>query len=288
MSPSSVPPTCQSHDPVHLLHSCPSMTNTCSPALPLLFLPPSPISPSPIYHCSINQLLCGVEPSQTLCKITAHNYWPEHDCDGNTLSPTPPLKERQTDGEGKRKKGQDTKKYKQKTFDRAAGRLVDKAKAEQNTTSSHTGGKRTKVYAESTFGQSYWKVSRQSQAREEQWLTPTLTPPTSIEMTNAYAERTTDLDRVTVWTVTERLADRTRPEKNTDGPPTPSPRWKGEKYIYAGSTKFGQSCWKVSRQCWARAEQGLIPPPPPPPPQPQSPKRSKYREHLVWTAPQKG
>ena len=76
--------------------------------------PPSPISPSPIYHCSINQLLCGVEPSQTLCKITAHNYWPEHDCDGNTLSPTPLLKDRQTDREGKRKKGQDTKKYKQK------------------------------------------------------------------------------------------------------------------------------------------------------------------------------
>ena len=158
MSPSSVPPTCQSHDPVHLLHSCPSMTNTCSPALPFLFFPPPPIFPSPIYHCSIKQLLCGVEPSQTLCKITAHNYWPEHDCDGNisNMKYTHPLKDRQTDRQRRKKiKRTGHKEIQAKNFDRAAGRLVNKAKAEENTTSSHTGEKRTKVYAESTSGQSY-------------------------------------------------------------------------------------------------------------------------------------
>ena len=116
--------------------------------------------------------------------------------------PTPPLKERETDREEEKKKGQDTKiEIPAKIFHRAAGRLVDKAKSEQNTTSSHMEKKKDKsIYAENTFGQSYWKVSRQSQAREEQWWTPTLTPPASIEMTKAYAECTTDLDRVTIWT----------------------------------------------------------------------------------------
>ena len=127
------------------------------PPLPLL-PPPPPIFPSPIYHCSIKQLLCGVEPSQTLCKITAHNYWPEHDCDGNisNMKYTHPFKERQTDRQRrKKKKRTGHKEIQAKNFDRAAGRLVNKAKAEENTTSSHTGEKRTKVYAESTSGQSY-------------------------------------------------------------------------------------------------------------------------------------
>ena len=69
---------------------------------------------------------------------------------------THPLKDRQTDRQRRKKiKRTGHKEIQAKNFDRAAGRLVNKAKAEENTTSSHTGEKRTKVYAESTSGQSY-------------------------------------------------------------------------------------------------------------------------------------